>query len=251
MIDRLGLLCGSDIYVQGIGHFRSPKLSDICTSEEKYMSYKVNYQLFNFRSKDVLALAEAIHCAPDFNDLSDIDRNEASAYSLLTHSIYLREMLRRALNFFIVERVVWSKEYSCFLVQQDCGDSVKNIGVIDSESFATVCDAVRGVLHIGTGNTSAEKYASDTAKKWWDMAAAKESEQPVRTKDFDLDNVISKLCAAGIGYTLFNIFDLTIYQLYDQFGSYSHLRISGISENAYAHNGGENFDAFMWYRNNN
>ena len=32
-----------------------------------------------------------------------------------------------------------------------------------------------------------------------------------------LPDIISSLCAFGIGYTMFNVWDLTIYQLYDQF----------------------------------
>ena len=38
-----------------------------------------------------------------------------------------------------------------------------------------------------------------------------------RDKGISFSDIVSSLCAYGIGYTLFNIWDLTIYQLYDQF----------------------------------
>ena len=63
-----------------------------------------------------------------------------------------------------------------------------------------------------------------------------------------IGNIVSKLCVCGIGYTVENIYKLTVYQLYDQFSAYMQNRISQLSENAYAHNGGEDFDVNSWLR---
>ena len=44
------------------------------------------------------------------------------------------------------------------------------------------------------------------------------------------------------------MYDLTVDQLYDQFYAYMQNRISQLSENAYAHNVGEDFDVNGWLR---
>ena len=60
--------------------------------------------------------------------------------------------------------------------------------------------------------------------------------------------MISKLCAANIGYTLFNIYELTVFQLYDQFFQYGYLRAMNLNEMAYSNHGGEKFDIQAWLK---
>ena len=57
-----------------------------------------------------------------------------------------------------------------------------------------------------------------------------------------LSNIISKLSCVSVGYTLLNIYDLTVFQLYDQFFQYGYLRAMDLSEMAYSNHGGKDFD---------
>ena len=62
----------------------------------------------------------------------------------------------------------------------------------------------------------------------------------------ELGNIISKLCAANSGYTLLNIYDLTIFQLYDQFFQYGYLRAMDLNERAFSVHGGKEFNFEKW-----
>ena len=64
------------------------------------------------------------------------------------------------------------------------------------------------------------KRKFEEARKKLKLAKAKaRAEQAAkhRGKEITLPDIVSSLCAYGVGYTLFNVWDLTIYQLYDQF----------------------------------
>lgn len=64
------------------------------------------------------------------------------------------------------------------------------------------------------------KKKFEEARKKLKLAKAKaRAEQAAkhRGKEITLPDIVSSLCAYGVGYTLFNVWDLTIYQLYDQF----------------------------------
>ena len=67
-------------------------------------------------------------------------------------------------------------------------------------------------------------------------------------KRFRIGNIISKLSVLPTGYTLFNIYELTIFQLYDQFIQYGYLRAMGLNEMVYSLNGGEKFKFEDWLK---
>ena len=71
------------------------------------------------------------------------------------------------------------------------------------------------------------------------------------SKNYFLDNIISKMSAANSGYNLLNIYDITVWQLYDQFKAYTQNRLSVLSERSFSVWGGENFDYELWLKNNN
>lgn len=61
-----------------------------------------------------------------------------------------------------------------------------------------------------------EKF--EKARRKLKLAKAKEKAKKAENgQQISVLEIISSLCAFGIGYNLFNIWDLTIYQLYDQF----------------------------------
>ena len=61
-----------------------------------------------------------------------------------------------------------------------------------------------------------------------------------------LGNVISKLCVVSNSYNLLNIYELTVYQLYDQFSQYCFLRSAEFGERVYSIHGGKKFKFEQW-----
>ena len=95
------------------------------------------------------------------------------------------------------------------------------------------------------------KHSSAQAQELWERAQQylkEESAKAPPDKNMNLGNIISKLCAASTSYNLFNIYDLTIFQLYDQFFQYGYLRAMNLNEMAFSNHGGENFDMQGWLK---
>lgn len=63
------------------------------------------------------------------------------------------------------------------------------------------------------------KFKNEKAKAIFEKIAQKKKEAKKQGKQnqIGLGNIISYLCSQNCGYTFFNIWDLTIYQLFDQF----------------------------------
>ena len=64
------------------------------------------------------------------------------------------------------------------------------------------------------------KKKFEEARKRLKLAKAKErAEKSAKNngKEIEFADIVSSLCAYGVGYTIFNVRDLTLYQLYDQF----------------------------------
>ena len=70
-----------------------------------------------------------------------------------------------------------------------------------------------------TDNLEMKKKFEEARKKLKLAKAKAKAEKAAKERDkgISFSDIVSSLCAYGIGYTLFNIWDLTIYQLYDQF----------------------------------
>lgn len=68
-----------------------------------------------------------------------------------------------------------------------------------------------------TDNLEMKKKFEEARKKLKLAKAKAKAEKGNQKNGISLSEVVSSLCAYGIGYTLFNVWELTIYQLYDQF----------------------------------
>ena len=90
----------------------------------------------------------------------------------------------------------------------------------------------------------AQKKAAEEAKK----KAAEEAAKKKADKRLQLGNIISKLSCVSTGYTLLNIYNLTVFQLYDQFFQYGYLRAMDLNEMAFSNHGGKNFDIQAWLK---
>lgn len=67
--------------------------------------------------------------------------------------------------------------------------------------------------------------------------------------NIDLLNLISAVSARGCGYTLFDIWDLTVYQLYDQFARMNVNVQMDIYSSRWAAWGRDDFDVSLWFKN--
>jgi len=251
-IPQFALLSPDPFVLQGIGTLKSPTLKDISPSNMmNYSLYALVTQILFGSKKDIIEVGKNMGDNNTYDSLIEPDIEITSKFNLIISSVDLREALCKALALFFCNKIVFSPENQAFLVLSVIDDKVDIVGSINEDNYLFVEDLLKQLLHCESEYSDKElKFSSDKAKELWDkVSQAEEKEKAdVNARDYEIGNIVSKLCVCGIGYTVENIYKLTVYQLYDQFSAYMQNRISQLSENAYAHNGGENFDINSWLR---
>ena len=251
-IPQISLLSPNPIIIQGVGTLRSPILNEIYSSDIRNLSlYSLATHVLFGSKQDIIELGKNMGENNTYYKLIEPDIEITSKFNLIINSVDLREALCEALALFFCNKIVFSPENKCFLVLSVIDDKASIVGSINDDNYLFIEDLLKQLLHCESEYSDNElKYSSDKAKELWEkVSQAEEKEKAdVNARDYEIGNIVSKLCVCGIGYTVKNIYDLTVYQLYDQFSAYMQNRISQLSENAYAHNGGEDFDINSWLR---
>jgi len=236
------LLSGEPIFAEGIGHFRSPLVKELGPTGIGFSTYNIFIAILSLDKEEFLKNLPQNHAAL-------FEKNEQLTMfdMMATLKPEFRNLLSRALDFFIVENLTWDETESCFLTSQDS----KIIGKINRDNFDEVRDMALQMNFFSLGEDTKPKFANAKAKKYWEMEQKHKKKAEKKSggnKWLRIGNMISKLCASGSGYTFHNIYDLTIYQLHDQFFQLSHLRSCAVGENAFATHGGDKFDFQNWLK---
>ena len=243
------LLRGKPITVLGVGKIHSPILKDIFQDEESFMRYASMRAIITGNAGDLRKLIDTMKLTDNYSDMTDLAYQEAKKYELLWHSQILRKFFADGLRLFCDDQIGISEENQCFILV----NSENQIsGVIDQNNYDSVQQYLLSTLSPSEERRTDVKFASKAAQELWNKQNELEDKTPEgNPEDFTLTNIISKLACGTTGYTLFDIYDLSVYQLMETFGSYSQHRTAGVSERAYSHWGGEEFDPLMWMHNNN
>jgi hypothetical protein len=238
------LLSGDFIFAQGIGHFRSPKLKDLRPTEGVGIKvYNTYLALLTWDKEDFLK------CVSQSQATMFEQADKLTLFDMMAIlKPEFRELLRCAFDFFLLEKIIWDEKQNCFLTFSEGNEEV---GKISRDNFDEVRDMALQMNYMNLGKLAEPKHASAKAKKYWDIEQAKRKEALKASgsnKYMGIGNLISKLCAAPSGYTFHNVYDLTVYQLYDQFFQYSHLRSRELMESVHATHGGDKFDYGEWMK---
>ena len=243
------LLHGKPITVQGVGKIHSPVLDDIFKSEESFCSYALIRAILGATGADLRKLITTMQLRGEYSDMSDLAFDEASKFCLIFHSQILRKFFADGLGLFCEDKIGLSLDPECFVLttaDKETGDEVIT-GVIDSANYKEVEEQLLATLNPSAESKSDLKFANKAAEKLWEEQNQMEEEHPEGDPaDFTLTNIISKLSCGTTGYTLFDIYKLTVYQLLVIFEAYSQHRTAGIAERAYSHWGGDDFDPLAW-----
>lgn len=177
-------------------------------------------------------------------------KDSLTAYDILILIPQTRAMLQNALSFFITEKVEWNELQKAFFVSNDDGELVGQIG---RKNFKEVASTILKLNYVGTKKQEAKptKYRSDEAKKMWEQAKEfqQQTEKPSEgQEDYTLGNIISKLCCIHSSYNLLNVYNLTVFQLYDQFYQCVYLKQSDLKERIFSIHGGDGFKVDDWIK---
>lgn len=232
IVDPLDLISGNEIPCGDICRIRQPRLSDI--RDIGYTTYQ-DYLSILLVDKSNLVQTLGIESGPSLD--------EVPTYALIGAIPQLRESFIGSLSFFTSpeDRIEW-----------------KHGGFEINGTFATVevlediASVVSRISNIEKDNSSQHVFASEKARKIWEKCQkGKQDLRKTKKEDVNLaiPNVISSVSASFSGYTLLNIWDLTVYQLYDQFSRINQKIQMDIYGSRWAAWGKDDFDTTIWFKN--
>lgn len=251
MVIRYGdALSGESIYIKGVGHARSPFLKDLRPKTGiglKRYNFYLNFLMWE--KEEILKYDSLIK----YKGVEKLDNEALTCFDIIVLVDSTRLLCLEVLSFFMDEKLKWDNTNKCFLVISN-SDPEKIVGKITRKNFGLVRQVIKNLNYIELeDDNSKREFKNEETHRRWDMVQGflKQQRKENSTKENperSIENVISKICAFHSSYNLLNIYDLTIFQLYDTFYQLSHKKGNELRERIYSHHGGDKFRFEDWLK---
>lgn len=204
---------------------------------------------------------------PYWESLSDEQRDSITMWELITLEPDVVPGYLEMLNFFFVERVVF-REGVFMVVDTDdykTPDDELDInnsnlrGMLHHSLFLDVIDIIQQICSMKSGKDEEKKdlkFKNEKTRRMYEkMLKAKEERDRIEAKknakNFAIPNVISSVAAMSNNLNIVNIWDATLFQLFDQFNKLRTNDVHYINEVRVSVWGDEkrHFDPALWYKN--
>lgn len=240
------LISGDSIYVDKVGHLRSPFLRELKPTQGiGYFRYNFYLNLISWGKFDYIKFLR-ITGAVGGKGASALENPQIGVYEIVRLIRAAREALQEAMSFFMDEELRWNNKTQSFDAIRKSDEKV--VGNISKDNFEKVRQLMLQLNYVSVKESKAPKFKDEKSKALWEKVQAYQQKlgTPRHDKALELGNIISKLCVASNTYNLFNVYDLTVYQLYDQFFQCGYLRAMSVSERAFSIHGGKKFKMETW-----
>ncbi len=239
------LLSPDPIYIPKVGSILSPTLKDVrAVGHNTYQFYQ------SVLLMDVKAYFTMLNQAEQFEALSEEQRFHMNIFDLLTSNEQTAVTLQNTLDFFIKEQVTYSSQQKCFLVS----DNENVVGVITKEIYPQVCDLIcqRNYIKFEKQEDLSKiknKKALEIMKKVFKGREGNQKKTKV-DKNMELGNIISAVANKSQSLNILNIWNLTVFQVWDCFSRLSNNAVYDIQSMSVATWGDQDkqFDATSWFK---
>lgn len=204
VLSKYDLISPTPYYMENVGHVKSVRLSEIDSLPNKILTYDAYTSLV---SNDPEALIKIF-------ELGDITGK--SAYEIATSYNSVTSWILLALNFFFVEDVAYLSTDKKFVLFDKDTDSIT--GYITSDNFGDVSSVILQRCAIGNGKKKeAPRFKNKKARENYEKMYGNTPKDYADRENFDLGNIIAHLAAKGSGLNIINIWQMSVYNVYDQF----------------------------------
>lgn len=253
LLTKEQLLGSVPIYCNTIGKVKSPFLKDLLPSynPENWNNYMLLNMIVNSTNKQLYDFFTnmGLISVGTFNDLQ---LQDVTKYQLITCDETIRVLFMITIKLVLCDEINYSSDHSSFFITSTKEDKKVMVGALTENNFDMFLKIISQLFHqedASNGNSTAGK-GTDIAEQWWKEAEKYEKEiakqDNTNNTDFAISNIISKVCSLGIGYTFFNVFDLTLYQLIEIISNYCNFRYSNLNDRIFSIHGGDEHDALAW-----
>lgn len=222
-LDYATLISPHPLKIPNIGHIKSIKLKEIFCSDT------MDYSLYNFYLSFLMLTPETyfeqinVSKREWYENLTDDQKEELLLFDIICTDINLQKTYSEVYNFFIIENIKWDEEVKGFWTYTDLDSEGKIIptGLIHKNVFQELCEIILQRCAISQRDieddcTNIRSQKVRNTLKIFKKNRKKKIQNRKRNKSTELPNLISAL-ASKSNLTYSTIWDLTVYQLYDQF----------------------------------
>ena len=246
MVSVNSLMRGSPIVVPNICTIRQPTLDDIFNLPDN--EYELYLNILSIELRDYVDKLQ------DLNSLSPVQKmlsEKLSLCQLLLTNDHTATILIKALMFYITDNISVDTTGGTLLINN------KPMTEVDFMQIKNVILQING-LHMDQPKETL-KFANKKAKEIYEkcMAGKQKRERQKSGADIKtlnkmkLDNMVGYVASHSYSYNLINIWQLTIYQLYDQFKRFNlYTQLDTITKR-WATWGKEDFDFSVYFDNVN
>lgn len=252
-LEYLDLIGFEPIYLEKTGSIVSPLLRDI--NKIGFITYNFYISLMLMSSKQYL---ESLDDQSFYYNLTDDEKISLNIYDLVLDDVGMRGLFEKALDFFLVEKVQYNSEFNMFFTYDGKVDEENNLvpsGVIKKENFDFVRDVILQRNHILKNQTDAgkikKKKSLEIYTKILKGREVLDKTNKKKDKDMELGNIISALASNHNSLNIANIWDITVFQLYDQFDRQINKNVFEVQGTAIAFSGSKaapDFKYSNWYK---
>lgn len=245
MIDKTALISGAPMRFGGI-LFRQPTLAQIYQDPDVG---KTAYETYLYViGMDVEQFLEATGLSDTYLSIDKEIREQIGVFDLLMAGGSLRELLLEALSFFIVGDIVYDPRSNTIQVHE--GDTSR---VLTKEVYDQCREFIMrsACMEFKTPKSELHFYNKRAKEAWERLMKHKEEERRKPQKvdpSYSIWNVIGAVAARHPSLNLTNIWQLTVYQLYDQFARLRGQVSFDIWSTRWAAWGKDKFDHALWFK---
>lgn len=239
-LSEADLLSGDDIPIKGICTLKPPRVRLLKPSADigyqKYAEYLGTLSMTQLELLDLYGIKKAYDEAPEGQ------RHLFSVFNLMTASDAVKDNCIEALQYFIAEPLTFDAAKGCFRAGET--------GEINESNFDEVRECILQAACIGKPEeVKRPKFHNEAARKIWEAIQENKAKQKKKAQESDtLYNIVSSVCACSPSYNFTNIWELTVYQLYNQFGKLNKAKTLEPILTRWAVWSQEEFDFSTWYK---
>ncbi|MGN0430788.1 MAG: hypothetical protein ACI4EQ_00350 [Lachnospiraceae bacterium] len=220
-LDYASLLSPFPFLIEKVGSIKSPLLREIWNPKITYQGYNMYLSLL-FLTPQTYYEQMAPSQGDRYQSLSEEEKAKVCMFDLIADNAGLRDAYLKMLDFFLVEHVLWNPESKVFLTFTGAEDDSLPVGVIHRGIFSELCDIILQRCGIDRKDADMDISKTQNKKALEIVNKIKKGRQAaggrkVPDKAMELPNLICAVAAKSNSLNFTNIWDLTVFQLYEQF----------------------------------
>lgn len=238
-----------------IGTIKKPTLDEI--SEITFGVFEQYESMLKMKPEFILSQFVGDEGKSIWEMLPEEERRSIDMLDVLSSNEVLANEFVKVLRFFFIEPIIFSGGKFILLnceIKHDCHYADEEIrGCIDKTNFSEVIDIIEQICCIDNKDDEHEmKFKNERARKLYEkMKHGKTKSAKKADFNYTIPNLISAVCSMHNSINPINVWELTIFQLLDQFNRLTTNAIYQIEQTRVSVWGDEKktFDVTLWYKN--